>query len=88
MKTYIKRSLTENEEEKKTLLRSFASNLEKLDARFGKVIVLFERIAIDQANYALLRLPKCILHMALPPVFFLHLLFKCPLFIFQATISI
>ena len=32
---HIKRSLIENEEEKKTLLRSLDSKLERLDARFG-----------------------------------------------------
>ena len=47
---HIKRSLIENEEEKKTLLRSLDSKLERLDARFGQVIVLLERIATDQAK--------------------------------------
>ena len=75
----IKRSLIENEAEKKTLLRSSDSKLERLDARFGQVIVLLERIATDQAKLLSTLASQVHPSYGPPPSIFPSSSFKCPL---------
>ena len=83
----IKRSLIEMKRRESTTGK-FRFKVGKIDARFGQVIVVLERIAIYQAKLCSTLTSQVHLSYGPLPVFFLHLLFKCPLFILQATISI
>ena len=76
----IKRSLIENEEEKKTLLRSLDSKLERLNARFGQVFVLLKRIATDQAKICSTLASQVHHSYGLPPSIFPSSSFQMPPF--------